>query len=351
MTKFNNRQKYRKIPRRVWFLLLGLIILFLISVVVVRKVYYVLLEPVSNQTKTELVNIRLGSTVKQIADLLDSDHLIKSSWAAQLYINSNNYHNKLQAGNYLFSANMGTIQIVNDLVNGRVATNLVTILPGTNIFKLKADFKKYGYNQAQINNALNINNYRNLKVMSFVPSNVNTLEGMLWPDSFERISTTPLSTIIGESLNEMGQHLTPSIQASFAAEGLTTYQGIILASIIDQEVSNPSDQAKVAQVFLSRLSHGMNLGSDVTAYYGDLTQNQPPNLGLNTPYNTLLHKGLPPTPISTISASSLWATSHPANTNWLYFVTGDNGVTYYSSTLAQQQQNTALYCHKLCSNP
>lgn len=351
MAKFDAEKGYHKIPKRVWYLLFGLLVLLILSTIAVRKIYSYLLSPVSQSSKVIQVNITYGSTVKEIADLLDSDHLVRSSWATQLYINSNGFHNRLQAGVYNFAPNMSTSMIVSSLVKGKVMTNLVTILPGTNIYKLSADLLKDGYTNTQINQALSINQYRNLQVMSFVPSSVNTLEGMLWPDSFERTSTTPLSTIIRESLVEMGQHLTPSVQASFASEGLTTYQGIILASIVDQEVSNPNDQAQVAQIFLTRLKDGMDLGSDVTAYYGDLTENQGPNLNLNTPYNTLLNPGLPPTPISTISQSSLNAVIHPANTNWLYFVTGDNGITYYSTTLAQQEQNTATYCHKLCSNP
>jgi UPF0755 protein len=144
----------------------------------------------------------------------------------------------------------------------------------------------------------------------------------------------------------MGQHLTPTVQSAFAQEGLTTYQGLKLASIVLQEVSKPTDQTQVAQVFLSRLKTNMMLGSDVTAYYGAIEAGQSPSLTYNSPYNTLLHTGLPPTPISTVNADALNSVTHPAN--WLYFVTGDNGVTYFSSTLQQQQANTAAYCHKLC---
>jgi UPF0755 protein len=93
----------------------------------------------------------------------------------------------------------------------------------------------------------------------------------------------------------------------------------------------------------------MPLGSDVTAYYGSIINGLSPSVSYDSPYNTLLHTGLPPTPISNVNDQALNAVAHPATTDWLYFVTGDNGITYFSQTAQQQQTNTALYCHKLCS--
>src|SRR5262249_42553942 len=155
------------------------------------------------------------------------------------------------------------------------------------------------------------------------PSGAN-LEGFLFPDTFQKDANTNPQVIVQESLTEMGQHLTPSIRASFAREGLTVYQGVTLASIVEQEVSNDSDRAQAAQVFLSRLKSGMPLGSDVTAFYGALLAGVKPSTTYDSRYNTLLHKGLPPGPISNVSDSSLQAVAHPAKTSWLYFVTGDN---------------------------
>ncbi len=343
------KSKLRMIPKRIWILVIIILIILVLGELIVRKIYNNLLLPVASKGSAQTITIASGSSIRYISDLLAQDKIIQSSWAAQLYINAHGLSDKLQAGTYSLSPSEATPQIINEIVNGRVATKLVTILPGTNIFKLQSDLEKAGYSKSEVSSALNFNNYLSLPLMSFVPKGTTTLEGLLWPDSFQRNSNTPLSQIIIESLNEMDSHLTSSVQSEFASEGLTTYQGIILASIIDQEVSKPSDQIQVAQVFLSRLKAGMNLGSDVTAYYGSILSGQKPSLSFNSPYNTLLHTGLPPTPISTISASSLYAATHPANTNWLYFVTGDNGTTYFSNTLAQQQANTALYCHKLCS--
>src|SRR6185437_15214148 len=116
-----------------------------------------------------------------------------------------------------------------------------------------------------------------------------SLEGYLYPDSFQKSSSTDVQSIIKESLNEMSQQLTPNLRAAFAAEGLSTYQGIILASIIGQEVSNPSDQTQAAQVFLSRLHQNADLGSDVTAFYGAILAGQSPSVSYDSPYNTRLH--------------------------------------------------------------
>jgi UPF0755 protein len=147
---------------------------------------------------------------------------------------------------------------------------------------------------------------------------------------------------------EASDNYTPDLQAAIAAHGLNPYQGLTLASVVEQEVSKPSDQPQVAQVFLTRLQEGMKLGSDVTARYGAISAGLSPSLTYDSSYNTLLHSGLPPTPISSVSSSSLNAVAHPANTAWLYFVTGDDGTTYFSTTFAQHQAYTDKYCHKLC---
>lgn len=345
--KIFHRSK-KRIPRRVWLVFLVLVVLFIGVSVVVTKVYNDKLKPVNNINKTVIVTIKSGSSIKQIGDQLEKDGIIQSSWALQLYVDTMNFSSALQAGTYALSPDESTQAIVQTLVSGSIQTNLVTILPGIRIDQVRNDLINYGYSPTEVASALDISNYSSLPLMAFVPKNVSSMEGLLWPDSFERTGGTPLSSIITESLNEMASHLTPSVQADFASEGLTTYQGLILTSIVNQEVNKPSDQTQVAQIFLSRLKSGAELQSNVTAFYGAIEAGQTPSISYSSAYNTYQHSGLPPTPISTISLSALNAVTHPADTDWLYFVTGDNGVTYYSTTLSQQQSNTAAYCHKLC---
>ena len=234
------------------------------------------------------------------------------------------------------------------LTRGDVTTRLVTILPGRRIDQVRADLINDGFTPEAVDKALQPEQYAGMAALAFKPENVNSLEGLLWPDSFQKDASTDPSQIIRQSLNETASHLTPDVLAELQAQGLTPYQGIILASIIEQEVANPKDRAQAAQVFLSRLRSDIMLGSDPTAKYGSIVAGRPVSLTYDSPYNTLINKGLPPTPISTISTGVLEAISQPAKTDWLFFVAGDDGTTHFSKTLEEHQTLTDKYCHKLC---
>lgn len=350
MPGYRASKRRNRPPRRIWWLLAALATAVIVGVFVSRHIYNLDLQAVSNSPKTQIFTVEQGSSVKQIANTLQEDNLIRSSWAFQLYVHGQELNDQLQAGTYALSPNQGTASIVTTLTKGKVATRLVIILPGRRIDQVRSALINDGFTPAAVDQALDPGQYSGLPALAFKPPDVTTLEGLLWPDSFQKDSTTSPSFIIHESLVEMGQHLTPDVQAAFAAEGLTTYQGLTLASIVEQEVNNPNDQTQVAQVFLSRLKANATLGSDVTADYGAIAAGLAPSLSYDSPYNTLQHTGLPPSPISTVSASALNATTHPAATNWLYFVTGDDGTTYFSTNLQDHQALTAKYCHKLCGN-
>lgn len=334
--------------RRVFIATAVLLVIVAASAVIVRHVYNNNLQPVSNSNKVTLFTINSGESSTNIASSLKKAGLIKSSTAFEWYVSSKNVRSELQAGTYALRPSMSLPGIVNLFIKGDIAANLVTILPGQRLDQIRATFIKAGFKPADVDAALTASNYAGSPALVDNPSTAN-LEGFLYPDSFQKNANTNPQLIVQESLSEMAQHLTPSIRAAFAREGLSVYQGVTLASIVEQEVSKDSDRAQAAQVFLTRLHTGMPLGSDVTAFYGAFKAGQSPSTTYDSPYNTLLHKGLPPGPISNVSESSLNAVAHPANTQWLYFVAGDNGNTYFSKTLAQHQAYTQQYCHVLCS--
>lgn len=326
----------------------GIIVLILVvATVIIWRFYEANLKPVSSKVAPQTVTVNEGASPRDIADLLHDKGIIRSAWTFEAYVRHEGVGGYLQAGTYTLSPSQSVPSIVSQLTHGKVQTELVTILPGQTLAQIKQSLINDGFTKSDVEAALQPAQYEGAAALVDKPAG-NSLEGYLYPDSYQRTDTTTAADIIQASITEMQSHLTPSLRAAFAKEGLSTYQAITLASIITREVNTPSDRAQAAQVFLKRLSIGMPLGSDVTAMYGSQQAGQGNSLTYDSPWNTLIHTGLPPTPISNVDDSALQAVAHPANTDWLYFVTGDDGVTHFTTNLQDHQAATAQYCHKLC---
>ncbi len=325
-----------------------LLVMLIASVATVRHQYYQALQPLSASQRSQLVTIELGSTASQIAQQLEQAGLIKKRWAFEWYVRNNNLRDKLQAGSYYLRPSQSIQEIATVLTQGKVATDLITILPGQRLDQLRQSFIRSGFSADEVDIALDPKLYKNHAALADKPAGAG-LEGYLYPETFQKHSGSKATEIITASLDEMQKRLTPSVRAGFVKQGLTVHQGIILASIVEQEVSNGSDRPKVAQVFLTRLQIGMQLGSDVTAFYGAIINGKTPSVLYDSPYNTRIHSGYPPGPISNVTQSSLEAVANPASTDYIYFVAGDDGVTYFSHTIDQHEALTAQHCKKLCN--
>lgn len=306
------------------------------------------LSAVSDNPKTQIVTITKGESVQQIATKLERAKLIRSGWAFQLYVRKKGVADSLQAGTYALAPDQAVPAIVKTLSRGDVATSLVTILPGRRIDQVRADLINAGFAPQAVDAALDPAQYSDIPILAVKPADVQSLEGLLWPESYQKLPTTEPATVIRAALLAMNEQITPDVQAAFGAQGLSTYQGIILASILAQELSKPSDLAQGSQVFLKRLKSGVALGSDPTAKYGAILAGQAPSLTYESTYNTYTNKGLPPTPIGTVTKQALYAATNPANTDWLYFVSGDDGTTYFSRTLQEHEALTKEHCTELC---
>lgn len=349
MKRYKLNSKARRRP--VWLLPLILImIIFGAGVVVVRQTYTNNLRPLSSSTRTVYFTVSSGWGVRQIAGSLQDHGLIRSATAFKNYVDTKELRTGLQAGTYILSPSMSVQEIVDKMVNGDVAKNLLTILPGKRLDQIKQTFKQHGYSDSDLANTFNPASYLGDKAVASLPAGAS-LEGYLYPDSFQKITGTPAETIVKESLDEMNDHLTPAIVQGFADHNLSTYQGITLASIIYQETDNSSYEPTVAQVFLKRLASGMPLQSNVTANYAADVVGVPRNVNINSPYNTYLHKGLPPGPIGNMADSALRAVAFPSNTDYLYFIAGDDGQMHFSHTGAQHDQAIKQYCQTKCAQP
>lgn len=331
--RYTTKAKRRAWPKRIPIIAAALVILALAGTAWVRHVYYDGLQPVSkNSEEVSLVTIERGSTLDDIIKKLKDAGLIRSPWAFKLYVGSKNARDALQAGTYSFSPSQSVAEIVVQLTHGKVTTDLVTIVPGQRVEQIRTTLINYGFKEADVDAALDASTYPGNPALVDKPSGAS-LEGFIYPDSYQKDGSTSPKQIIEKALDEMNGKLTPDLRRAFAGQSLSVYQAITLASIVEKEVSKPEDRAQVAQVFLSRLRNDIALQSDATKPYFDSYHN----------------RGLPSAPISNVTVGSLQAVANPAGTNWLYFVSGDDSTTHFAHTLQEHEANIARYCNKLCS--
>lgn len=228
------------------------------------------------------------------------------------------------------------------------------IAPGENIYDIKSDLIKIGYTAAEVNAAFDAD--YDFEMLEDRPIGAS-LEGYLYGETHEFYNDTTVEEILETFLSGMQNIVNEnSLEVKYAARGLSLYEGITLASVVQKEAPTP-EMPTVAQVFLTRLDYGIPLGSDVTVSYAldtidpdrsTYTDNQAA-LSVDSCYNTRLYAGLPCGPISNPGLSALLAVAEPSDTSYLYFLTGDDGMMYYSYTEAEHIQNIYSHCQDLCN--
>ena len=233
-----------------------------------------------------------------------------------------------------------------------------TIAPGETIFDIKKNLAKIGYTQTEIDEAFNFN-YSTMEGLGYLSSRPAgaTLEGYLYGETYNFYKGAAVKDILATFLGEMGNTIQENdLEAKYKERGLSLHEGITLASVVQKEASSP-EQPTVAQVFLTRLGLGIPMGSDVTVSYAldiiDPAREMHPDnesaLVVDSCYNTRVHAGLPCGPISNPGLTALLAVANPSDTEYLYFLTGDDGVMYYSYTEYEHNQNAYLHCQELCN--
>lgn len=276
----------------------------------------------------------------------------------------------LKSGVYRLRPTMSVDEIIELMKKGTADTNVfnLTILPGETIADIKAKLKKYGYRDEDINSAFE-KYYKNDVLAGLYDVNGNLsnsaqpravqLEGYIYGDTYQFYNGESVEKIIETTLNSLNEVVIGNnLTEKYAEKGLSLREGIILASIVQKEAKS-DDMAGVTQVFLNRLRIGMSLGSDVTATYAaDLDDPARTVLISNhdvlthdSLYNTRVHTGLTPGPISNPGIAALLAVATPdeSKSSMYFFLTGDDGKMYYSSTEAGHIQNIRDYCQKLCN--
>lgn len=320
--------------------------------------YTIQLSPMDKNThQTVRVTIEDGFGQDDIAKLLHAKGLVHSSEGFNWYVRVHHSSGLLQAGVYTLSPAMSLEEIVNRLTDGKTDTSIITFYPGATLVDntpTAADKKldvtsillRAGYKQSEITAALNKHYYSQL--FQGKPKGTS-LEGYVYGDTYYFSASATVEEILQRTFDEFyGVVQENNLVAAYKSHGLSLYQGITLASIVEREVSTPSDQTKVAGVFYNRMKQGINLGSDVTYQYIADKTGRDRDPSLDSPYNTRKYPGLPPGPIGAPGKSALVAIAHPAKTEYLFFLSGDDGKTYFARTQTEHDANIANHCKEKC---
>ena len=312
-------------------------------------------DPCASQQFT----VENGATVSSIADALKQAGLIKSPLAFKIYTKLSGKSGELKAGNYNLTPNMTVEKIYSKLIEGSndAVVFRLTILPGETLRDIKKRLLSIGYTSEDIEAAFT-KKYEH-PVLADKPADAS-LEGYLFGETYEFYQTDTVETIVIRMLDELYTVVEKNgLRQKFNNMGYTLHEGITLASVVQKEAGTVSkeDQKIVAQVFWRRLAEGIPLGSDVTATYA-ADQVDPERktytdnaavLAIDSCYNTRRYSGLPCGPISNPGALVLISTANPADTSYLYFLTGDDGLMYYSNTESEHEQNRLQHCQELCN--
>lgn len=328
------------------WILIGAAVLAFLLVFTAYSIYRLNLRPVNlTQPNPIPFSIAAGERTTAIAQHLQSAGIIRSRWAFSVYITIHGLRRKIEAGYYELSAADSTITNAKIIARGIVVNKAFLVREGDTIQQIEDHAQQSWLRGGEMPAAMN-DSYPNAFLTQRPPG--STLEGYLFPDTYEIAPSTTPRQLVQAMLNNFGQKVTPQIVAGFAAQGLTLHQGLTLASIIQSEVSHPADMPIVAQIFYTRIHTGMKLESSVTAFYGanqlGLTGITEANVSsVNSPYNTYLHAGLPPGPMCNPGLDAIKAAMSPAATSYLYFIADKQGNSHFATTYAEHQANVVKY--------
>lgn len=316
--------------------------------------YQTALRAHSKNTAAENLTIKSGAKTTAIIDDLKKKKLIRSPLAVKIYLYIHS-DTKLQAGTYQFNPNTSTRQILSILSQGEVANQEITFLfrEGLTSREMQAELTKQGYLSDDSFLTLATTPIKDLpsslKQFSFIsslPASAN-LEGYLFPDTYRVYRDFSAEDLVGKMLANFERKLTPDLRQALSQSGHSLEEIITMASLVEKEVQTVEDMKIVSGIFWDRIKIGQALQSCASLAYilgVHKVQYSYEDTQVKSPYNTYLHAGLPPGPISNPGLKAITAALYPTQTDYNYFLSKpDTGETVFSRTLEEHNQAKARY--------
>jgi UPF0755 protein len=326
--------------RRTWAVV-GVLAVLVLPFLVAGGWFLWQLHPPGGEGARVAVEIKPGWGAKEAGDELQSRGVIGSSLAFQVWEKVSG--GSFQAGGYQLHEGMGVSAASDALARGpgAAASNgdhtVLTLPPGLRLEQIADRVGALpGHDRAAF-----LALARSGQIRSRYQGDQTSVEGFTWPDTYfveHQTDAQILQTIV----SEFDRHADAVNLARAPSVGLTPQQAVVEASLVQAEAGTPADAPKIAAVIANRLKQGTALQIDATLCYAK--GGCPPiptnaDKKLDSPYNTYRGRGLPPTPIMTVTEQSMCAALAPADVPYLFYVTGKDGVTYYATTLAEHEAN------------
>lgn len=323
-------------------------------------------KPLATAAESKTFEIAKGATTKQVAQGLQGEHLVGSAFLFESYIYLKGWDGRIQAGSYSLSAIMPIREIAKVLVVGRQIANeaRVTIIEGWNRAEIAAALEENGVvaREAEflrLSAAAFADDFDFLKNQ---PKKFAGLEGYLFPDTYVFAKGAAPEAAARKMLQNFNLKLNADMRREIDRQGKTVHEIVTLASLVEREVGRnvrkgenlsaqdlerlAQERRLVAGVFRNRLGAGLPLESDASISF--LTGRRSARatleeLKIDSPYNTYKYPGLPPGPIASPSLDAILAAIYPAQTDYLYFVTAEDGTAHFAKTLPEHRANRRKY--------
>lgn len=280
------------------------------------------------------IKIREGMSTAEIAERLAEKDIIVSSLRFRLFARLYGYDDKFRPGSYTFTANMSDEEVFEKLLMGEKIVIRFTVPEGFGVKEIaeRLDSLELADKEEFLKAAADFTPYDYMRKRQNV---FYAAEGFLFPDTYNVESDIEIDEILKLMAENFDDRLTKTMRTTAENMGLSIYDLITLASLVEREVRFPEDRPIVAQVLLKRLKLNMPLQTDATLQYLMDAPKEEVSIAdtqIDSPYNTYQHTGLPPGPIANPGMASIEAVLHPSDTDYLYFVADKLGHNHYAYT-------------------
>ncbi len=309
-------------------------------------------RPASDDDTPVTFVIEPGESATAIATRLEELGLVTDGELFRMFIRYHKIDANLEAGEYVLRPNMTMAEIAETLQHARLEEVTVTIPEGWRAEQIAQMLTRENVIDGDEFLALVRKGKFDYGLLRDRPEG-SSLEGFLFPETYRIPAQAKAGDLIERMLSTLDERFTPEMRRLAAEQGMTIYEVLTLASIVEREAVIAEERPLIASVFLNRLKQGMNLQADPTIQYAkgyDATTGQwwapvtPEDWErVNSPYNTYLYPGLPPGPICSPGLSAIQAVLEPAATEYLFFLAKGDGSHAFATTYEEHLQNQELY--------